>query len=105
MIDERTASPTLKQILVLAQHLTPAEKVQFMQQILAELSTSLAQPAPQQVTVDENGETWGQRVARQLELMDYSEWNAPEFDDPVEWLRRQREEDARARNLNWGSDE
>jgi hypothetical protein len=57
MIDERTASPIVKQMLALAHQLTTAEKVQFMQQMFSELSTTIAQPVPKPATVDENSET------------------------------------------------
>jgi len=103
MIDERTASPIVKQMLALAQNLTTAEKVQFMEQMFADLSTTIAQPVPKQVTVVESGDlTWGQQVLAALDSLDLSEFESPEFDDPVKWVEEQRARRRRERNLDWG---
>ncbi|HUN09535.1 MAG TPA: hypothetical protein PLQ56_23220 [Aggregatilineales bacterium] len=106
MIDERTASPIVKQMLALAQNLTTAEKVQFMEQMFADLSTTIVQPVPKPAIVTESGGlTWGQQVLAALDALDLSEFQSPEFDDPVKWVEEQRARRRQERNLDWGDEE
>jgi len=44
---------------------------------------------------------WGKNFVALLDQLDTSEWEALDIDDPVEWLKQQRQKQAKRRKLNW----
>ena len=51
-----------------------------------------------------SSKTWGEDVVALLDALDMSEWDQVDLADPVEWVRQQREEQAKQRGLDWGNE-
>lgn len=56
------------------------------------------------VQADE-AEHWGRKLNALLDTLDMSEWEAIEIDDPVEWLKAQREDERKNRLGDWDTPE
>jgi len=94
-MDETTL---LDQAVALALKLSPKERIQLIERV----RTSVEHEAEVSSPSDEH---WGRDLNTLLDSLDMSDWEAPEFDDPVEWLRQQREKELKQRLGDWGSNE
>jgi hypothetical protein len=61
------------------------------------------------VTITELDETpqeghWGKNFVALLDQLDLSDWESDDISDPVEWVKHQRQEQAKRRGLNWGDE-
>lgn len=88
----------LEEAVTLALKLTPKERLQLIERVASSVEREID-------TKPHNEEHWGQALNRLMETLDMSAWNAPEFDDPTEWLRKQREQELKQRLGDWGETE
>ncbi len=62
----------------------------------------IEQPSGLHVSLE--GDHWGKNLIALLDQLDLSAWESENIDDPVEWVRQRRQEQARRRNLDWGKE-
>jgi hypothetical protein len=78
-----------------------ALSTQERKELVVKLVETLGDPPVQ--TVEE--EHWGRKLNALLDTLDMSEWEAIEIDDPVEWVKAQREDERKHRLGDWGAPE
>jgi len=65
--------------------------------------------APQEIeaaeSVESSAEHWGKSLNRLMDEIGSIEMLYPEIEDPVEWVRRLRQDQQRQRLGDWGTDE
>ena len=82
-------SPLLQEALSLALRLNPKERLQLVEQVVSSVEDELATdypPTPQPKT--------GAEIVAMLEQMDPIEFVDPDIEDPVEWVKAQRQKEA-----------
>jgi hypothetical protein len=89
-------SNLLNEALALALKLTPKERIQLVEHVAASLEREFDAPLPSE-------EHWGQALNRLLDTLDTSDWEALDIDDPVDWIKQQREQEMKRRLGDWGS--
>lgn len=82
--------PLLEEAVMLALRLTPKERLQLIERVASSVERDIE-------TKPHSEEHWGQALNRLLDSLDMSAWQAPEFDDPTEWLKKQREQELKNR--------
>jgi len=92
----------LEEVLTLALRLSPGERLRLVERVVSSVERDIEMPP---VSEQQPEEHWGQSLNRLLDTLDMSEWQSPEFDDPVEWLKQQREQEYRRRVGDWGTSE
>lgn len=85
------------QALALALNLSPAERLQLIEQVASSLERDFG-AAPTQ------NEHWGQALLRLLDTLDMQDWQVLEIDDPVEWVNKLREQERHERLGDWGAE-
>ena|SRR5688572_12812910 len=94
--------PLLDEALALALRLTPKERLQLIERVASSVEHEIApEPASEQAPV----EHWGRALNQLIDSLDMSEWEAMDIDDPVEWVRQQREVERKQRLGDWGETE
>ena len=82
-------SPLLQEALSLALQLNPKERLQLIEQVASSVEHQLDTqypPTPQPKT--------GAEIVAMLEQMDPIEFVDPDIEDPVEWVKAQRQKEA-----------
>jgi len=82
-------SPILQEALALALQLNPKERLQLIEQVASSVEQVLEAgdlPVSQPKT--------GAEIVAMLEQMDAIEFVDPEIEDPVEWVKAQRQKEA-----------
>jgi nucleotide-binding universal stress UspA family protein len=90
--------PTLEHVLTLALQLSPVEQAKLVGEVASHLAEQTSEKA-----ADVADHNWGQRLVALVNSLDTSAWNAEEFADPVEWLKRQRQQ--QFDRYQWGEEE
>jgi hypothetical protein len=89
---------SIAEIFEQAQALTPQERKELVKLLVDSLDVAApASPQP--------AEHWGKNLVRLLEEIGPIELAHPEIEDPVEWVKQIRREQALKRGLDWGEDE
>lgn len=97
-------SPTVQRLIDEALKLNSVEQAELIGQV----ATALAHRAASEeihTTAPGPDEHWGQSVYALIQSLDLSDWDDPQYDDSVAWLKRLREQEDKARNLDWGDTE
>ncbi len=92
-------SPMLQEALALALQLNPKERLQLVEQVVASVEHDLNAdypPTPQPKT--------GAEIVAMLEQMDPIEFVDPHIEDPVEWVKAQRQKEADRLKPYWDGD-
>jgi hypothetical protein len=88
----------LQEAISLALQLGTKERLQLIEQIAASVERDIDRNLPNQEPPTEH---WGQNLLRLLDEFGPIELDHPEIDDPVEWVKQIRYEQATHRNLDW----
>jgi hypothetical protein len=97
-------SPTVQRLIDEALELNSVEQAELIGQV----ATALAhRAASEEIHATDTApyEHWGQSVYALIQSLDLSDWDDPQYDDSVAWLKRLREQEDKARNLDWGDTE
>lgn len=92
-------SPSLQQALALALQLNPKERLQLIEQVASSVEQEFETgdlPMSQPKT--------GAEIVAMLEQMDAIEFVDPEIEDPVEWVKAQRQKEADRLKPYWDGD-
>jgi hypothetical protein len=81
----------LDETIALALQLSPWEQLQLIQEVASHLNLQF-----------EPSEHWGQNLVRLLNSLDLSEWDQEDIDNPVAWVKHQRE--SGSRQFDWGNE-
>jgi hypothetical protein len=87
---------TFDQALEIALSLSPRERLQLIERV----ASSVEQEIEPSLEV---GKHWGEALVSLVESLDLLDWEAMDINDPLEWVRRQREEEEQHRLGDWGS--
>jgi len=87
---------TIDEALALALRLSPKERVQLIERVASSLEDALD-------TTSENQEHWGRKLSALLDEMDTTDWDALDIDDPVAWVKAQREQDLARLDDYWNT--
>lgn len=93
----------MEEALALALRLPLSERLQLIERVAASVSYDIAHPHPDDDADSE--QHWGRNLVQMVREMDFSDWDDIDSDDPVEWVRRVRQDQATRRGLDWGTDE
>lgn len=91
----------LSEALTLALQLSPKEQIQLIERLASSVGHEIEAPSGHKPPA----EHWGQALNALLDSLDMSDWEALEIDDPVEWVKQQREEELKRRLGDWGTEE
>ncbi|MDX2078432.1 MAG: hypothetical protein SFZ02_18510 [bacterium] len=92
-------SPILQEALALALQLNPKERLQLVEQVVASVEHQLE--ADDLITPHPKT---GAEIVAMLEQMDAIEFVDPEIEDPVEWVKAQRQKEADRLKPYWDGD-
>ncbi len=93
---------TISEILEQAKALSPQERKELAKRLI----DLLDEPAvPAGLPLAAPAEHWGENLLRLLEAIGTIEMLHPEIEDPVEWVKRIRQEQQQKRLGDWGGDE
>ncbi len=81
-------SPSLQEALALALQLNPKERLQLIEQVASSVEQVLEADLP--ISQPKTGA----EIVAMLEQMDAIEFVDPEIEDPVEWVKAQRQKEA-----------
>jgi hypothetical protein len=84
--------------LDLALKLPPGERLQLVERVVASVEREIAHGV---VGTQAPAEHWGQALNQLLDVLDLSDWEALEIDDPVEWVKALRREDESRLDTYW----
>lgn len=90
-------SPSLQEALALALQLNPKERLQLIEQVASSVEQALDTHVPSE-------KHWGKNLLRLLDELGPIELDHPEIEDPVEWVKTIREEQARKRDVDWDTE-
>jgi hypothetical protein len=93
---------TVDQAFALVLGLSPRERLQLVERIVASVEREMTHSAPGEETAPAH---WGKHLAELVESLDLTDWTTNDTEDSVEWVKRIRQEQAARRGLDWGSDE
>lgn len=89
-------------VLALAYRLTPLEKIKLVKRMADALeqepvlaTKTAAPPTPS------TNQTWGAQALAVLDSFDFNDWQAIDMPDVVEWLKQQRLQQEKERNMLW----
>lgn len=89
---------TVTEIMKQAQVLSPQERKELVKLLVDSLDV-------EKPTLNEPEEHWGQALNRLLDSLDTRDWESLDVDDPVAWVKQQRETEQKRRLGDWGSAE
>jgi len=89
-------SPSLQEALALALQLNPKERLQLIEQV--------ASSVEQEFEDTPSEKHWGKNLLRLLDELGPIELDHPEIEDPVEWVKAQRQKEADRLKPYWGDD-
>lgn len=92
----------LEEAVALALKLGPKERLKLIERVAASVEHDIN---ISQTDMQPSTEHWGESLLRLLDELGPIELDHPEIDDPVEWIKQIRREQATHRNLDWGDDE
>jgi len=95
-------SVQLQHIIEQSLQLSPQEQLQLAERMIAAAKNALPVQASQPQIAE--GEHWGQNLVRLLEELGPIEMMYPEIEDPVEWVKRIRQDDADRLKPYWDGD-
>jgi hypothetical protein len=90
------SSPALEDALPLALKLAPQERLRLVERVVASVERELAAASPPDADTH-----WGENLNRLLDELNLSEWDSVDMDDPVAWIKAQREHDERRHDDYW----
>lgn len=89
----------LEEALSIALRLSPADRLRLVEKVISSVGRELEAAPSDQAPPEEH---WGQSLNRLLEELGPIDLVDPEIEDPVEWVRSQREKQRRHRLGDWG---
>jgi len=92
----------LEEVLTLALKLPPGDRLQLVEGVIASVKQEIAAPATSPTSTTEGH--WGKALLQMLEELDFTGWTDIDTDDPVEWVKRVRQEQVIRRGLDWGQE-
>jgi hypothetical protein len=93
----------LDQVVALALKLSATEQAKLLERVAANLSQTIEQP--QSAIPADSTATWGAQMVELLDQLDFSEWEAMDISDPVEWLKAQRQQAWKHTQARWDAEE
>jgi hypothetical protein len=93
-------SPLLQEALSLALQLNPKERLQLIEQVASSVEHELNTDYPP--TPSEKH--WGKNLLRLLDEIGPIELDHPEIEDPVEWVKTIRQEQAMKHDITWDTE-
>lgn len=93
----------MEEALALALRLPPGERLRLVERVVASVGQEFADESRSDQTPAR--EHWGKHVVQLVKELDLTNWTGIDANDPVEWVRRAREDQAARRGLDWESDE
>jgi len=81
----------LEEALALALKLAPKERLQLIERVASSVEREIEVPPSGEEQPDEH---WGQSLNRLLDELSPIDLVDPEIEDPVEWVKAQRQKDA-----------
>lgn len=78
----------LEEVFALALQLSPRERLKLASRVITTVEP--AERNESSTADQEDTLPWGERVNALLDQLDLSAWQAPQFDDPAEWVRNLR---------------
>ncbi len=88
----------LDQAVALVLKLSPEERTQLIERVTSSLEHKTESPRP-------HDEHWGKQLNGLLDELGPIELSHPEIDDPVEWVKKIRQDQDALHELDWGQDE
>jgi hypothetical protein len=92
-------SPILQEALALALQLNPKERLQLIEQVASSVEHEFDTDYPSTPKPKTGAE-----IVAMLEQMDAIEFVDPDIQDPVEWVKAQRQKEADRLKSYWGDD-
>jgi hypothetical protein len=89
----------LEDALFLALSLSPVDRLKLVERVVSSVERELEVP---QSDDDQHQEHWGQSLNRLLDEIGPIDLIDPEIEDPVEWVKAQREKERKHRLGDWG---
>src|SRR4051812_20557554 len=89
----------LEDALSLALSLSPVDRLKLVERIVSSVERELEVPHSDD---DQHQEHWGQSLNRLLDEIGPIDLVDPEIEDPVEWVKAQREKERKHRLGDWG---
>jgi hypothetical protein len=90
---------SLDEALALALKLAPKERLQLIERVASSIERDMEATAPDKPQPEGH---WGQALNRLLEEIGPIDLVDPEIEDPVEWVKAQREKERKHRLGDWG---
>lgn len=98
--------PAWEHALSLALLLPAKDRLRLAESLVASVQRELPispEEQPDAATIESTH--WGENVLALLETIGPIELEYPDIDDPVEWVKRVRQDQERGRGLAWSADE
>lgn len=98
-----TDIPQLDEALALALQLPAKDRLKLVEKVVSSLELEIEKTE----VANTEEQSWGAKLVEALESgeIDTSEWMAMDIDDPVEWVKRLRLEQAERRRKHWDETE
>jgi hypothetical protein len=93
----------MEEALALALRLPLSDRLRLVERVVASVEQDITSAPPASEPGSE--EHWGKHLVQLVEELDFTGWSYIDVDDPVEWVRRVRQDQAARRGLDWRSDE
>jgi hypothetical protein len=87
----------LEEAIALALQLTPTERLRLVEYVVASVEREMTTSVPSEK------HHWGEHLSALIDSLDLSEWS--DIDDPVEWVRQQREAETKRLQAYWDGSE
>jgi hypothetical protein len=88
----------LEEALTLALKLPPGERLKLVERVVASVEHEITRGM---LSTQIPAEHWGQTLNRLVDVLDLSDWEALEINDPVEWVKALRRQDESRLDLYW----
>lgn len=82
---------SLDDALALALQLSPGDRLRLVERVVASVEREIAEDQPSEQPPAE--EHWGRSLNQLLDRLDLSAWESLDINDPVAWVKAQRERD------------
>src|SRR5260221_13983490 len=89
----------LEEALSLALRLSPVDRLKLVERVVSSVESELEVPAVSEEMPEEH---WGQTLNHLLDELGPIDLVDPEIEDPVEWVKAQREKQQKQRLGDWG---
>ena len=90
---------SLEEALALALKLAPKERLQLIERVASSVEHDIESAGPDKPQPVGH---WGQNLLRLLDELGPIDLIHPEIEDPVEWVKAQREKERKQRLGDWG---